>query len=1261
MQRKYSVPFIARAVSLCLISIVPALYLRQILHPLVMIAVCVLSVLIGLALERIALRLIPSALASAVFLFALFFVSYQAVGYLHITALDTVFLHLGLSTWILFSFSFFIILSTIAWMRFSEWRALEPPLLAIAFCLLFWWQGNHALTLFSHPVKAAIIALAFLFALILQTLPVKGKIRNGLASATLFIPISCGIALLILNSWNSLAVSNNGGLIQPTLFRFDFSPYLTLKDEIKMNDTLVLIVRTKQENTMSLLRRVYLSGWNPAKGFYEETAPNGRAQIKLVPKTKTEYDDPGYALRSRAIQEYFIVNFDPSSLIAIDYPISVTPFKIWDSKSFNGAYSVISHSSGFMPFELFDSEPPRGTDSGMDAAELEFYTRLDSATSAKVSPLAKEVTAGISGYYDKILALNSFFHDGEYRYSLKPGLAADGDQLSHFLFVSKKGYCTYFAFSLCLALRSLGIPSRVSAGFFIQPGSGNLDYYPIRASMAHAWVEVFFPDYGWISFDPTTSTVADGEDLQFSNNPGGDEFTKLLGEIIDKRALLIPAREDETPGADSSSQKGLFATIVASARQAALPLVLALGALAFLFLKLRFAITIKKSRNDRKVILLIARRVYAVESREARNKNGPESKRQLYERLGDLELRSLYQLEQKARYAPICDREDANKARLIYESVTKRPGKRRKLRFFFTFFCMVFTLTVASPETKDGVSDTRLLNDALHAIASENWEEALDLLSQGITLFPNNPDFHYSLGSVYSKKELYDAALKELTAARDLGYEDNELLSELSNVAGYLNRDTEALTYLSRYLEKEPDDLVAWSNFGWLCYKTNRLEEGIAALHRVTDEHGPDGNIYAQARKYYTLAINLAEQKNQAYLASIYYYNRSILEEVFYHFDDAYADTIKSLEAAARSSGYLMQGELELRKLDYRAALSQYTKANNLDSTPLALMGLAETMNQAGYPDTALQYLAKIREKKDLSWIANYGTTTDQFKADLQGLYRDAYTLKRVSEKRRVVHNFSTLVSKLKNLIMYSYLTWYHDSLFRIENTNVARYYAHSEKVYNDTKGHGLFKNSFYFLAFNKWKRVALPYLDDASNIELQYIPDANPAYLFEKGRLLRSISLLDEAIGLLHPEWERKTLAKAISERLLVENNPFKEQYRKLCGTLLHLNPTLFIECDIRLPVSFQIPENVDSQNMNTIKKIRSYLKKAGFVSVRDSSLVVQISQEKKDIRVSLLDMNRKATIYTQVLHNASLSTSSIAQFINDFSTTVFRTTLSH
>ena len=123
--------------------------------------------------------------------------------------------------------------------------------------------------------------------------------------------------------------------------------------------------------------------------------------------------------------------------------------------------------------------------------------------------LALQVTQDEPTYYGKAAAIEEYLQTN-YLYSLKPGIAEDGNQLHHFLFVSKKGYCSYFAFAMALMCRSLGIPARVAVGFYVDPQSEVLNFYEVRAFQAHAWVEVYFGDLGWVEFDPTSSTPAPG-------------------------------------------------------------------------------------------------------------------------------------------------------------------------------------------------------------------------------------------------------------------------------------------------------------------------------------------------------------------------------------------------------------------------------------------------------------------------------------------------------------------------------------------------------------------------------------------------------------------------------------------------------------------------------------------------------------------------------------------------------------------------------
>jgi transglutaminase-like putative cysteine protease len=65
----------------------------------------------------------------------------------------------------------------------------------------------------------------------------------------------------------------------------------------------------------------------------------------------------------------------------------------------------------------------------------------------------------------------------------------------------RKGFCQYYATTMAALLRRMGVPARIAEGFLPGDRTGTTEI--IRATDAHAWVEVYFPLYGWVTFDPT--------------------------------------------------------------------------------------------------------------------------------------------------------------------------------------------------------------------------------------------------------------------------------------------------------------------------------------------------------------------------------------------------------------------------------------------------------------------------------------------------------------------------------------------------------------------------------------------------------------------------------------------------------------------------------------------------------------------------------------------------------------------------------------
>jgi protein-glutamine gamma-glutamyltransferase len=104
--------------------------------------------------------------------------------------------------------------------------------------------------------------------------------------------------------------------------------------------------------------------------------------------------------------------------------------------------------------------------------------------------------------FDRASAIENYLRT-RYGYTLQLPRTTPRDPIANFLFERKQGHCEYFASSMAVMLRTLGIPSRVVNGFRSDEFNDLTGYYVVRAKDAHSWVEAYFPGYGWQTFDPT--------------------------------------------------------------------------------------------------------------------------------------------------------------------------------------------------------------------------------------------------------------------------------------------------------------------------------------------------------------------------------------------------------------------------------------------------------------------------------------------------------------------------------------------------------------------------------------------------------------------------------------------------------------------------------------------------------------------------------------------------------------------------------------
>jgi transglutaminase-like putative cysteine protease len=133
------------------------------------------------------------------------------------------------------------------------------------------------------------------------------------------------------------------------------------------------------------------------------------------------------------------------------------------------------------------------------------YLKLPDTVTERTRELASRLAAGQPNPFDTAVAVEEYVRSTIAYNENIDAPPANQDVVDYVLFESREGYCEYYASAMAVLLRAEGIPSRVVGGYFPAPYDPNEGGHLYREKNAHLWVEVFFPDYGWIPFEPTAN------------------------------------------------------------------------------------------------------------------------------------------------------------------------------------------------------------------------------------------------------------------------------------------------------------------------------------------------------------------------------------------------------------------------------------------------------------------------------------------------------------------------------------------------------------------------------------------------------------------------------------------------------------------------------------------------------------------------------------------------------------------------------------
>ncbi len=293
-----------------------------------------------------------------------------------------------------------------------------------------------------------------------------------------------------------------------------FSATVDLRSRGRLSDEVVLRVRSAQAALWRGLaydtydgtrwtdsdERVFSVGHDFDGSFRPAVEATGAVPIQHVLATfYVQTDLPNVVFGAYQVEQAYF----PASQLSTDSYGSVRAPILLE----NGVvYSVLSDVPAPTP-DLLRATDLLPADPGFEDT-MAPYLELPSTMPSRVIALARQITAGAPTTFDAVQAVQTWLHQHT-RYNLDippdpPGV----DAVDHFLFETREGFCEHIASAMAVLLRASGVPTRLVTGF--GPGHRNpfTGYWEVRASDAHAWVEVFYPGAGWIPYDPTFGVPA---------------------------------------------------------------------------------------------------------------------------------------------------------------------------------------------------------------------------------------------------------------------------------------------------------------------------------------------------------------------------------------------------------------------------------------------------------------------------------------------------------------------------------------------------------------------------------------------------------------------------------------------------------------------------------------------------------------------------------------------------------------------------------
>ena len=367
--------------------------------------------------------------------------------------------------------------------------------------------------------------------------------RSGLSSATgrgarRVAALALGVATLVpltLPGFGTTAVIDLSGTGSGDSVRVN--PLVSIQASLNRGDPIELF--TVDAELGPYWRTVGLDTfdgvtWRATEGTAPQAVPNNATTLSSERPFGTE------------LQQTFTVSDQDLSVSGVPLAYPATNVDFPEALSYDRDLEMLRVESGTIEAGTtygVRSTPVQPPPQELDATEFpdprvnERYTQIPADLPEGIGDLARRwvAEAGAVSDYDKILAIQYRLRGPEFQYQDDVPPRDDQFTLLDFLQNTRIGFCQQFASAMAVMLRTLGLPARVAVGFTQGERSEADGLWHVTTNEAHAWVEVLFPEYGWLTFEPTPQR----------SNPIAASYNQPEPLCLNERQILAPCSSAE--------------------------------------------------------------------------------------------------------------------------------------------------------------------------------------------------------------------------------------------------------------------------------------------------------------------------------------------------------------------------------------------------------------------------------------------------------------------------------------------------------------------------------------------------------------------------------------------------------------------------------------------------------------------------------------------------------------------------------------------